>query len=76
MGEICKCAYDMLVWLGDPPPGLLNAAGYLNRIPGIAKNIERNIVRIGPNFLPSMSARLPINDDPVWAIIVKRGSKD
>ncbi|PMD12679.1 hypothetical protein NA56DRAFT_712849 [Hyaloscypha hepaticicola] len=76
MGEICKCAYDVLVSLGDPPPGLLNAAGYPNQIPGVVKKIERNVVRIGPNFLSSMSAGLPINDNPVWAIMIKRRSKD
>jgi hypothetical protein len=70
MGEIYKRAHDVLVWLGDPPPGLLNVAGYLNQIPGIVKKIERNVARIGPNFLPSVSAGLPVNDDPVWAIMI------
>ena len=70
MGEIYKCAHDVLVWLGDPPPGLLNVAGYLDQIPGIVKKIERTVIRFGPNFLPSVSLGLPVNDDPVWAIIV------
>lgn len=70
MGEIYKRAHDVLVWLGDPPPGVLNVAGYLDQIPSIVKKIKRNVARIGPNFLPSVSAGLPINDDSVWAIII------
>lgn len=70
MGEIYKRAHDVLVWLGDPVPGVLDVAGYLDQIPDILKKIERNVVRIGPNFLPSVTAGLPTDDDPVWAIIV------
>ena len=70
MGEIYKRAHDVLVWLGDPPPGLLNVTGYLEQIPGIVKKIERTVIRFGPNFIPSVSLGFPVNDDPVWAIIV------
>ena len=70
MGEIYKRAHDVLVWLGDPPPGVLNVAGYLDRIPGIVKKIERNVAQLSPAFLPSVLAGLPIDDDPVWAIII------
>lgn len=76
MGKIYKGAHDVLVWLGDPPPGVLNVASYLDQIPDIVKKIERNVVRIGPNFLPSVSAGLPVNDDPVWAIIIDILHKD
>jgi hypothetical protein len=76
MGEIYESAHDVLVYLGDPPPGILNVATYLEQLPSIAKKIERNVVRIGPNFLPSVTAGLPRNDDPVWAILVDILHKD
>ena len=70
MGEIYKRAHDVLVWLGDPPPGLLNVAGYLDQIPGIVKKIERIVARIGPSFRNWVSVGLPTNDHPVWAIMM------
>jgi len=76
MGEVYGRAHDVLVWLGDPPPGVLNVAAYLEQIPSIVKKIERNVVRIGPSFLPSVSAGLPTNDDQVWAIMVDILHKD
>ena len=70
MREIYKRANDVLVWLGDPAPVVLNVAAYLGQIPGIIKNIGRNVTQLGPNFLPSALAGLPLDDDPVWAIII------
>ena len=70
MGEIYKRAHDVLVWLGDPLPGVPNVAGYLDQIPGMVKKIEHYLVKIGGNFRPSVAAGFPGNDDPVWAIIL------
>ena len=68
MGEIYKRAIDVLVWLGDPPHGVLNVPGYLGRMTGIIKKMERNAAQLR-SFLPPLLAGLPIDNDPVWAIM-------
>jgi hypothetical protein len=70
MGEIYKNAHDVLVWLGNPPANIPNATASVEQLPSIIENIQRNVARIGPNFLPNVSAGLPLNDDPVWEIIM------
>lgn len=42
----------------------------VEQLPSVIETIQRNIARIGPNFLPNVTAGLPLNDDPVWEIIV------
>jgi hypothetical protein len=76
MDEIYKKAHDVLVWLGDPPPYIPNATAYVEQLPSVIETIQRNVARIGPNFLPNVSAGLPLNDDPVWEIIVDFLHKD
>ena len=76
MDEIYKKAHDVLVWLGDPPPNIPNATAYVEQLPSVIETIQRNVARIGPNFLPNVSAGLPLNDDPVWEIIVDFLHKD
>ncbi len=44
MGEIYESAHEVLVWLGGPPPVILNVAAYPKQLPRIAKKIELNMV--------------------------------
>jgi hypothetical protein len=76
MGKIYEKANNVLVWLGDPRPNIPNAKAYVEQLPSIIEKIQRNVARIGPNFLPSVSAGLPLDDDPVWEIIVDVLHKD
>ena len=70
MRDIYTRAHDVLVLLGDPAPIVLNVADYLDQVPGMIKNIERNVAQLGPNFLPSAMTGFPLDDDPVWAIMI------
>lgn len=70
MGEIYENASNVLIWLGNPPPHIPNAKVYVEQLPSIIEKIKRGVARIGPNFQPSVTAGLPLDDDPVWEIIV------
>ncbi|KIM92875.1 hypothetical protein OIDMADRAFT_62110 [Oidiodendron maius Zn] len=70
MGEIYENASNVLIWLGNPPPHIPNAKVYVEQLPSIIEKIKRGVARIGPNFQPSVTAGLRLDDDPVWEIIV------
>jgi hypothetical protein len=69
MGEIYSKAENALVWLGNPPPEVLDVEGCVELLPSIIKGVDTATAQTGgPNFQPSARFGFPPEHHPVWKV--------